>query len=412
MTHLSAVTRIDRFGRTPASRQDTVTSDSTPHGKLALVMGGGGARAAYQVGFLRCLARRRPELKVPILTGVSAGAINAALLASHHGSFKQAVDELEALWSELEAERVFRVDLPSLALNVLRWGLHLVSGGIVRGSKVRSFVDTGPLRNLLAEALHAVDGELTGIQPNLDTGRLDALALTASSYSTGRSTTWVQGAGIQPWTAPKRESRATTLTVDHVLASAALPIFFPAVRIGDQYYGDGGIRRTAPLSPALHLGADRIMVISTKHEPTPAAGEQQAVRYPPPAQVMGALMNSIFLDVLDQDVRRLERLNQLLEEIPNEKRNGLRPVKLLTLRPSRDLGALARDYEPQLPRGFRFLTRGLGTREAGSADALSLVLFQPDYLRRLMDQGAADAESRGEEIEQFLSADTPVEGAK
>ena len=155
------------------------------------------------------------------------------------------------------------------------------------------------------------------------------------------------------------------------------------------------------------------MVISTKHEPTGAeADESLGVGYPPPAQIMGALMNSIFLDVLDQDVARLKRLNGLLEALPSETRNGLRPVKLLTLRPSRDLGRLARDYEAQLPRGFRCLTRGLGTRESRGADALSLVPFQSDYLRRLMDQGGADAEARSEEIEQFFAADTPVEGAR
>lgn len=224
-------------------------SGRTP-GKLALVMGGGGARAAYQVGFLRCVARRFPTLRIPIITGVSAGAINAALLASHQGSFEEAVAELQGLWADLSVDRVFRTDLPSLARNVLRWGLQLVSGGMTSGSRLRSLVDTVPLRDLLGQALQNVGGELTGIQPNLDRGRLDAVALTTTSYATGRSITWVQGANVRPWTYPFRQAQPTRITVDHVMASAALPLFFPAIRIGNEYHGDGGIRQTAPLSPA------------------------------------------------------------------------------------------------------------------------------------------------------------------
>jgi len=372
-------------------------------GKLALVMGGGGARAAYQVGFLRCLARRHPELEIPIITGVSAGAINAALLASHHGTFAQAVEELAALWSNLTVDCVFRVDPMSLATHVGRWGLQLVSGGLIRASGLRGLVDTSPLHRFLSETLHAVDGELTGVQANLARGRLESVAITTSDYTTGRSITWIQGSSVQPWVRPHREARETVLTVDHIMASAALPLFFPAIQIGNGYYGDGGIRQTAPLSPALHLGADRIMTISTRYrgdgEKVPDA---EPVGYPPPAQVAGVLLNSVFLDILDQDVFRLERLNRLLLALPEGRRHGLRPVGLLALRPSTDLGRLARNYEPRLPWSFRFLTRGLGTREAASPDALSLVLFQPDYLRRLMDQGEADAEARRDEIEEFL----------
>jgi len=385
-------------------------------GRLALVMGGGGARAAYQVGFLRCLARHYPDLEIPILTGVSAGAINAALLASHHGTFAQAVEELAGLWAGLRVENVFRVDAPSLAGHVVRWGLHLLSGGLLRASRPKGLVDTCPLENFLSEALHAVDGELTGIQANLDRGRLEAVAITTSSYSTGRSVVWVQGAEVEPWDRPLRQARPTRLTVDHVMASSALPLFFPAIRIGGEYYGDGGIRQPAPLSPAVHLGAERIMAISTRFgsgpsfdpwtdrtaDGPPSSGERAVVGYPPPAQVAGVLMNAIFLDLLDQDVHRLERLNGLLEELPPERRKGLRPIRLLSLRPSEDLGRMASQYEPQLPRGFRFLTRGLGTRETASPDALSLVLFQPDYICRLMDQGEADAEAQSDQIESFL----------
>lgn len=367
-------------------------------------MGGGGARAAYQVGVLRFLARQFPELHVPYITGVSAGAINAALLASHHGTLLQAVNELSELWGHLTVEDVFRVDGRSLAWNAARWAHQLVSGGFGGPPRVRGFVDTQPLRTYLSEVLHAVDGELTGIRYNLEAGRLRAVAISTSSYSTGQSVTWVQGQDIHEWERPQRRARNCTLTVEHVMASAALPLFFPAVRLDNGWFGDGGVRLTAPMSPALHLGACRLLAISTRYARSVAEADEPAVYgYPPPAQVVGVLMNSIFLDLLDADALRLERLNRLLEALPEGQREGLRPVKLLVLRPSMDLGMLANRYEARLPRAFRFLTRGLGTRQTRSPDFLSLVLFQPDYLKALIEVGEADAEARANEIAAFLT---------
>lgn len=371
---------------------------------LGLVMGGGGARAAYQVGFLRVLAERFPELRIPYITGVSAGAINAALLASHHGTFLQAVQELSHLWENLTIPDVFRVDTRTLAVNMFRWVSQLGSGGMGR-REVHGLVDTTPLHHYLSEVLHAVDGELTGIRYNLEHGRLQAIAISTTSYSTGQSITWVQGKQVVEWERPKREARAATITVDHVMASAALPLLFPAVRIENAWYGDGGIRLTAPLSPVLHLGARRIIAISTRYDRTPdEADEPNVYGYPPPAQVAGVLLNSVFLDLLDNDALRLERLNRLLESLPEEQRVGLKTVDLLTLRPSCDLGKLAGTFEAQLPRAFRFLTRGLGTKETKSPDFLSLILFQADYLRALIEIGEADARARADEIEAFLRA--------
>lgn len=372
--------------------------------QLGLVMGGGGARAAYQVGFLRTVARRFPELHVPYITGVSAGAINAALLASHHGTFLQAVRELSHLWGNLTVKDVFRVDAASLAMNGFRWLRQLASGGFGGAkSQVRGLVDTQPLRDFLTEALHAVDGELTGIQYNLDRGRLKALALSTTSYSTGASVTWLQGTDVEGWKRPKRRTETATITIEHIMASTALPLLFPAVQLENAWYGDGGIRLAAPLSPVLHLGARRVLAISTRYEKGPDEVDETAIHgYPPPAQVAGVLLNSIFLDLLDNDALRLERLNQLLAMLPPEHRAGLEPVKLLVLRPSQDLGKLASQFEAQLPRSFRFLTRGLGTRETKSPDILSFVLFQPDYLRTLMEIGEADADARIEEIANFL----------
>jgi NTE family protein len=385
-----------------------VSSPPEP-GNLGLVMGGGGARAAYQVGFLRSLARRFPELRIPYITGVSAGAINAALLASHHGTFLQATDELTQLWSRLTMGDVFRVDGGTLLANAVRWGRQLVSGGFGGAPRARGLVDTQPLRTFLGEVLHAVDGELTGIGANIEAGRLKAVAMSTSSYSTGQSVTWVQGQDIREWERPHRRARKTTLTVEHVMASAALPLLFPAVRLDNAWYGDGGIRLTAPLSPALHLGASRLIAISTRYERSAREADEPAIYgYPPPAQVMGVLMNSIFLDLLDYDALRLDRLNRLIELLPREERLNLRPVKLLVLRPSRDLGKLATDYEARLPRAFRFLTRGLGTHQTRSTDFLSLVLFEPTYLRSLVEMGEADGTARIEEVAAFLEAPEPA----
>lgn len=380
---------------------------------LALVLGGGGARSAYQVGVLRCLARRYPDLEFPIITGSSAGAINAAHLAGHHGGFSRAVAELHGLWCELTPREIFRADAPSLLWHVLGWAMRLLLGGITAAPEPRALVNTAPLRRLLAEALHAVDGELTGIAYNLETGRLRACAISTTSYTTGQSVTWVDARDrdLRMWERPLRRSVSTHLTLDHVMASAALPLFFPAVRIGDAWYGDGGIRLYAPVAPALHLGADRILAISSHYARTSReADHPQVVDYPPPAQIIGVLLNSIFLDLLDHDVHQLERLNRLLASIPPHERGELRRVRVLAMRPSVDLGRLAQEYEPRLPPTFRFLTRGLGTKKTESPDFLSMLMFQGDYLGRLMEIGEADAEARMDEIEAFLGREEPAAG--
>ena len=376
------------------------------HGDLAVVMAGGGARAAYQVGVLRYLSRRFPSLGIPIITGVSAGAINAAHMAAHHGTFEQATEELKHLWSNLNVDEVFRTDVGFLGVHLVRWGWQLVSGGAKGRSPARGLLDTDPLRVYLTDAMHAIDGELTGVNYNLHTGRLKAVALSTTNYSTAQAVLWVQGRGVTEWERPTRRSRLTTLTVEHVMASAALPIVFPAVRIGPHWFGDGGIRLTAPLSPALHLGAARILAISTRHSPTARQASRPTITgYPPPAQVAGIMMNSVFLDVFDDDAHRLETTNALLARLPREQREGMRPVRLVTVRPSVDLARLANRYEPQLPRAFRFLTRGLGTRQTEAPDFLSMIMFQPDYLTELIRVGERDAEAREAEIAALLEPD-------
>lgn len=386
--------------------QATAAADES-RGDLALVLTGGGARAAYQVGLLRYLARRRPDLQPEILTGVSAGAINISMLAANPGSFADAVDQLYALWSDLEAEEVFRADKTSLLRQMAGWSARIVSGGGGMGQRVRGMVDTEPLRELLTRELApAEDGSLPGIAERLrrgaDTG-LQAVAMTTLNYATGQTVTWVQGRDIHGWERSNRRSRKAQLTVEHVMASSALPLVFPAVQIGRDWHGDGGIRLAAPLSPALHLGAQRILAVSTRYQRTPQEEENPEVHgYPPPVQVAGQLMKAIFLDVLDDDVTRMQRFNELLRKLPPEERGDMRPIDVIALRPSVDLGALAGEYEPRLPGFFRFLTRSLGTKDTSSPDFLSLLMFQPDYLKKVIEIGEADAEARSDEIEALL----------
>jgi len=214
----------------------------------------------------------------------------------------------------------------------------------------------------------------------------------------------VQTRRFQPWYQPRHRSLSARITVEHVMASAALPLFFPAVRLGDDWYGDGGIRLSTPLVPALRLGATRILAVSPHYEPTFEEAERpKSEGYPPPAQVLSHLADSIFLDVLDEDVRRLKSLNSLLAKLPPEERGHLRNVGIRVLRPSQDLGKLANAYEPRLPAGFRYLTRSLGTKETETSDFLSMVMFQPDYLHRLIEMGEADAEARLEDIRELVA---------
>lgn len=378
---------------------------------LGMVLGGGGARGAYQVGVLRGIARRYPHLRIPILAGVSAGAVNATHLASHRGTFDASMDALERHWLSMTPEQVFRIDASSLASNVLRTGFRLMAGGRQHPEQFRGMVDTAPLRTFLEGVLErAPDGTLPGIEHNLARGSLHAVALSATSYTTSQAVTWVQGREIAMWERPQRRSEAARLTVDHVMASTALPLLFPAAQVGSEWYGDGGIRLTAPLSPALHLGASRIITISTRYDRSRGeAARPQVAGYPPPAQVLGVLYNAIFLDMVDQDVLRTERINRLVERIPVTKREGLRVIDMLVLRPSRDLGRLASEYEPRLPRVFRFLTRGLGTRKTESPDILSLVMFQEDYLRALIELGEEDADRQWERIARFIERPMGIE---
>ncbi len=377
--------------------------EPAPRADLALVLSGGGARGAYQTGVLRCLARRLPELRFSIITGVSAGAINAVHYAAHSGTLAEAACELCDVWSRLRVEDIFRVDIPSLVRHFTRWTTRLASGGTATPT-VRGLVDTRPLAETIQRSSPTIDGEIIGIERNLERGYLKAFALTGLNYTTGQTVTWIQGRDVQHWHQPRHRSLSARITVDHVMASASLPLFFPAVRLGDDWYGDGGIRLSTPLVPALRLGASRILAVSPHYEPSYEEAERRKSEgYPPPVQILSHLADAVFLDVLDEDVRRLVGMNHLLAKLPPKEWGQLRHVDIQVLRPSQDLGELANKYEPRLPAGFRYLIRGLGSKETETSDFLSMVMFQEDYLQRLIELGEADTEARIDEVRALVA---------
>jgi NTE family protein len=374
---------------------------TTPNTKdLALVMTGGGARAAYQVGFLRTICRLVPDFEPEILTGVSAGAINATYLASAPGPFAERVEGLADLWCRLEPKDVMNVRAVQFSRLMLQWLARLGSGGRYKGN--HGLIDSSPLRKTMTEALGS--GELTGITRNINEGRLKSFAVTAASYSTGQTVTFYEGRDIKGWERVNRRSRRAPITVEHVMASAALPFLFPAISLGDGWYGDGGIRLTSPFAPAIHLGAGRILAISTRRGRSIKEADRPVIdAYPAPSRVASLVLNAIFLDQLDGDAHQLHRINRLLGHIPEEVHGRLRPVDLQVWRPSMDLGELANDYEARLPWALRFLMRGTGTKESRSNDFLSMIMFQGDYLSRLVTSGEQDAEEHRDEILAFLA---------
>ena len=372
--------------------------------RLAVALGGGGARAAYQVGVLRGIAAKFPDLAMPILTGVSAGGINVSFLANHTGTFRQKVEDLSHLWKHLGFSDVFEVRPARLLWQVAQVGMRLSIGAPPGVPRVTGMVDTAPLRRFLNRTLNTSDGTLPGIAQNLAAGQLHAVALTALNYATGESVTFVEGRAITEWERPLRKSINTSLTIDHTMASAALPLFFPPVQIGDDWYGDGGIRLVAPLAPAVHLNANRLLVISTHYDFPNDTPIHRKSEYPPsPAVVMGALYNSVFLDQLDQDILQMKRINSLLHRIPPEHRQGLREIETVVIRPSQDIGKLANAYETKLPGTLRYFMRRLGSRETKDQDFISTIMFQREYVAEMLELGERDAAANMDRIAAQLT---------
>ncbi len=371
--------------------------------KLGLVLSGGGSRGAYQAGVMKAIAEISNAYgsKQPfdIVTGVSAGAINVAFWAAHADNMREASENLCRLWNNVTFEQVFASDMFSMGRLSSKWLLDMSLAPMMGKHRAESLLNTEPLRQLIKKNL---DFDL--IQKNLDAGHLSAISVTGTDYSSTNSVTWVQSAKPVPmWERKQRVSVQSTLTVEHIMASSAVPLFFPAAQVGDSYYGDGCLRNTAPLSPAIHLGANKLLIVGVRKQPPTSEIQQYPPMKPSIARVMSVILNAILLDGVDWDIERLSRINNTLRAVPKDKLDHLplKPIDFLWLHPSEDLGKLAQLETRQLPRMIRFLMKGLGPLKEASGIA-SYLLFDPVFCGQLIDMGYNDTLNRRDEVEKFL----------
>jgi NTE family protein len=402
-----------------------------------LVLTAGGARGAYQAGVLKRLgeipAFRDAPSPFTIVTGASAGAINGAMVAAGSSSFGPTTLQLASVWSKLACEQVFRTDALSLGRGVAGLLQDLLLGGLLGRTVTHGLLDASPLRGYLGRSL-----PMGGIADAIRRGHLYAVAITAASYHSGRCYTFIQGRSGHPlWRKSRRVSLPVELTVDHVLASAAIPMVFPPVRVsttaGALWFGDGAMRLVTPFSPAIRLGASRVLAIGIRSqraaevlsreelasaEAEGASGSELSC--PPLAQICGVFLNAIFLDHLDADLDHLQRMNELIRSYggggpPSDAGTGpsepMRQVTPLVLCPSEDLALVAQRFAHRMPALVRYVMEGLGTPDAQSADLMSYLLFDSAYTRALIDIGYRDAHARIDEIEAFLRAGTSATGA-
>ncbi|MCA3237488.1 MAG: patatin-like phospholipase family protein [Curvibacter sp.] len=397
-----------------------MTDSALQNSRIALLLTGGGARAAYQVGVLQALAEMRRERQpgrraspFAIITGTSAGAINASALACRADDFNLAVQRIVAVWENFEAGQVYEADLLSVLRSGARWMSLLSLGWVIarwRRIKPRSLLDNKPLAELLKRMV-----PLERLPELIAQGHLHALAVTASSYSSGHHVTFFEGAAeLQPWVRSQRLAVRDRITHTHLLASSAIPFMFPAQSLpingGEEFFGDGSMRQTAPVAPAIHLGAERILVVGAGRmaEPRDTLLRAAPTTYPSLAQIAGHAMSSIFLDALAVDIERIRRINQTLNLIPREARqaSALRPVELLVISPSQRLDEMAARHGHHLPHAVRSLLSGLGASSAKAdikGGALtSYLLFESAFTRELMALGRADTLRQEDEICRFF----------
>lgn len=373
-------------------------------------MTGGGARGAYQAGVLK----RIGEIKriqthgspFPIIAGASAGAVNGTAVAVGSDDFAVASKVLAQLWSDIKPADVFRCDLMAQTRNSLTWILDLSFGGVLGGGNARSLLDATPLRHYLNEHL-----DCGRIQDNIRRGHLYALAISATNYGSGKSYLFIQGAKGHPmWQRSRRVTLATKITVDHVCASAAIPVVFPPVELktplGTAFFGDGCMRLQQPLSPIIRLGADRVFAIGVRCESLEKQVDSHNGKPPSLAEVAGLLCNVMFLDHLATDIEHLERLNQLLKSGQlKQSSNGtqeMRPLRTLLIAPSTDLAWVAAEHRTAMPYLISYFVNSLGRDAASCSDLMSYLLFTPEYTNALIDIGYHDADERIDEIEEFI----------
>ena len=375
--------------------------------KTALILSGGGARAAYQVGVLQALADILPagcENPFPIICGTSAGAINAVALASHKGNFKEAADGLANMWKNLDIGQVYLHGWSDLLKGIGYIGLSLFNEGVGRRRPL-SLLDNGPLWNLLGSKI-----QFENLHSAIDSGKLLAVSVSATGYTSGQSVSFFQGhPDLQGWSRYRRSGVATQLRLEHLLASSAIPTIFPAVRIHREYFGDGALRQLAPLSSALHLGAEALFVIGVSGNTSAKAKRRVPSRHSPSmGQIVGHLFNSAFVDALEGDLEHMQRMNELLNLIPEETRRDqgiiLRPVANMTISPSLPIDSIAGRNVRYLPDSLRFFLRAIGaTAKSGGATAASYLLFANEFITQLIELGRQDTLVEAENIRAFFA---------
>lgn len=364
----------------------------------ALMLPGGGARGAYQVGVLKALAEILPGPTSPfrIIAGTSAGSINAAVLASHAADFAYGAARLEQFWGNFRCDHIYRTGWTHNLLTGLHWLASMTLGGLGVANP-RSLLDNRPLARLLESELRVDE-----LRRAVEEGLLEALLITASGYSTARAVTFFQAReGVDGWEAEKRLGRPADIGPEHLLASAALPLLFPAQRLGHEFYGDGGMRHTAPLSPPIRMGADRLLIIGTRDvrpDPEPSAD----AAYPTLGEIGGYLLDVIFMDYLANDLARLRRINRTLELMPPERREetGLRHIDALLIQPSQDLRVIADRHRHRIPASVRALLSGVGAWGRGRLP--SYLLFEAEFCRELIELGYRDGLAQADEIRALM----------
>ena len=379
--------------------------------KTGLVLSGGGARGAYQVGVLKAMADLHPKKAsnpFSIISGTSAGALNAVALASSANNFRLGVKKVERIWSNLEVQQVVKARRRELASNGLRLIYSLFNRGVGRSRPV-ALLDNEPLHHLLDAVIR-----FQNIQPRIDAGYLDAVAVSATSYVTGNSVSFFEGREeLKRWHRTKRIGVPAKLGVEHLMASSAIPSVFPAVKIGREYYGDGSLRQLAPLSTALRLGAERIVVIGVRgHSQTPM--EPRRDHSPSMAQTFGHIFSSAFIDMLESDLENLERVNELVGILQNEAPHSVagsdyRPVDVLVIRPTIDFDKIASEHIDELPPGLRRVLDALGARRGGGGNLASYLLFDSSYTKALIEHGYNDAMRQRDTIEEFFALGPEME---
>jgi len=370
----------------------------------ALVLPGGGARGAFQVGVLKALAEILPKSSAnpfSVVSGTSAGAVNSIILASKAERLRSAVAELEQVWAHFRCHHVYKTDHLTMLKSSLHWLSSMVLGGWLVGTP-KSLLDNAPLRELLSRNVH-----FPRIQQAIDNGHLEAVAITAAGYESARSTSFFEAADhLHDWDRTRRLGKRVDLNLDHLMASIAVPMVFPPQPIGTEYFGDGAMRQATPLSPAVHLGADRILVVGIRDE----TGEKVPTKLGPSpsfGQIAGYMLDTLFMDGLYSDLERITRINELIDSVPEANRGGalekVRPIDTMLIVPSEDLSEIAIRHRKELPLAIRALLRGIGGKNSGESKLLSFLLFEKAYTRELIVLGYRDAMKVKDELRDFVT---------